>query len=632
MKSLIKIAIIMVFILTMSNIVFPRNYFLSSTGNDSAAGTTAPTAWKTIAKLNTIDIKPGDRILFEGGKTFYGSILLINTDANDTSNSVIITSYGNQKATINSGNSYGFYAYNTQGFTLRNLIFEGSGMATNTSDGVIIYADLTGDVKFCNIYLKNLEIKNYGKTGLVVGSWSKLTGYQTLLIDSVKVHDVLANGIVTWGEGSLIGIDAPHHNISIKNCEVYNIPGFSDSTIHKGSGIIMGYVNGGLIENCIAYNNGAGNTHCGGPGGIWAWSCNRITIQFCESHHNHSGTGCDGLGFDLDGGVTNSTLQYNYSHDNDGAGILLGQYENAKPWFNNVVRYNISENDGRTNGGGITLFKGPNTTFEGLKVYHNTVYITKTTNNLYKSFGAFTLTEWNTGINGVEVYNNIFQTKGNVPLISIPKGYNAYFAGNLYWSSGDSFIINYQDKIYSDLIEWRIATGNEMVKKLQTGIVADPLLLNPGKGEIVYPKSPENLNAYSLANNSPAINSALDLKAQFGIDSVFRDFFNNKVPFGKAPDIGAYESSFISSVYDIVTNKQAISSVIIKRGEIFKFSLSENASTIELFSVDGSLVWKTNECNGKSAEIQTNGLNPGFYFLIISNNDFKKDIMKILIE
>jgi hypothetical protein len=632
MKYKINFSILIVALLATLNIAYPKNYFISSTGNDSATGNTVPTAWKTIEKLNSIDINPGDRVFFEGGKTFYGSIFLLNTDANDASNTVVITSYGNQKATINSGANYGFYAYNTQGFTLRDLIFEGSGMSTNTNDGVVLYADISGDVKLFNISLVNLEIKNYGKTGLVVGSYNKLTGYHTLLIDSVKVHDVMANGIVTWAEYNQTGIDAAHHDIAMKNCEVYNIPGFPDSTSHKGSGIIMGDVNSGIIENCVAYNNGEGNTHCGGPGGIWAWSSNRITIQFCESHHNHSGAGCDGVGFDLDGGVTNSTLQYNYSHDNDGSGILLGQFENAKSWFNNVVRYNISENDGRTNGGGITLFKGPNTTFEGLKVYHNSIYLTNATNNIDKSFGVFSIIDWNTGINGVEIYNNIFQTKGNVPLISIPKGYNPYFAGNLYWSSGDTFKINYQDKIYSDLSEWRSSTGNEKIKSLQTGIVADPMLINPGKGEIVYPKSPDKLNAYSLANNSPAINAGLDLKAQFGIDSIFRDFFNNNVPIGNAPDIGAYESSFITSINDIVTKRNVISSIIVNQSEILKYSLSKNTHSIEMFTIDGALVWNLYVFNENIIEIPTNELNRGYYFLIIQNDDLKKDIKKILIE
>src|SRR6185436_14166755 len=78
-------------------------------------------------------------------------------------------------------------------------------------------------------------------------------------------------------------------------------------------------------------------------------------------------------GFDLDGGVTNSVMQYNYSHGNDGAGFLLAQFANAKPFSGNVVRYNISQADGRKNGyGGVHAFGPINST----QVYNNTIFMT----------------------------------------------------------------------------------------------------------------------------------------------------------------------------------------------------------------------------------------------------------------
>ena len=74
----------------------------------------------------------------------------------------------------------------------------------------------------------------------------------------------------------------------------------------EGSGIVLEGVDGGVIQNCVAHDNGQNNTFCGGPVGIWTLESNNITIQHCESYRNHSGTGCDGAGLDLDGGVTNS--------------------------------------------------------------------------------------------------------------------------------------------------------------------------------------------------------------------------------------------------------------------------------------------------------------------------------------
>jgi len=43
-------------------------------------------------------------------------------------------------------------------------------------------------------------------------------------------------------------------------------------------------------------------------------------------------------------------MQYNFSANNEGAGYGLFQYYGASVWKNNVVRNNISYNDGRKNG------------------------------------------------------------------------------------------------------------------------------------------------------------------------------------------------------------------------------------------------------------------------------------------
>src|SRR5690606_24323121 len=54
-------------------------YFSSSSGDDSrnsAQAQNPDTPWKSISKLNSIfkSLKPGDKILFKSGDTFYGTI------------------------------------------------------------------------------------------------------------------------------------------------------------------------------------------------------------------------------------------------------------------------------------------------------------------------------------------------------------------------------------------------------------------------------------------------------------------------------------------------------------------------------------------------------------------------------
>lgn len=608
-----------------------ETYYISPMGNDNATGTSPTEAWQTIAKFNGFTFSPGTVVLFEGGQVFNGSIYINASDANDPVNVFTISSYGSGKAIISSGGAYGLYAYNTQGIAISNLVFAGSGMNSNTGDGILFYTDLPNDKKLCNVNIHNVEVYGYGKNGIVIGANNGNSGFKDVVIDSAHIHHVLTNGITTSGYTSQLHVGWAHQNITIKNTEVDNIAGYSDPGNHKGSGIIMGQVNNGLIERCIAHHTGSSNTHCGGPGGIWAWDCNNLTIQHCESYFNKSGTGCDGIGFDFDGGITNSIMQYNYSHDNDGAGYLLGQYDNARPWTNNIIRFNISENDGRTNEGGITLFKGINTVMNGAKIYNNTVYISPSSENA--AIGAFTITNWHTGITGIEVYNNVFQTTGGVPLIDVPAGYSAYFAGNLYWSSGADFKIYYQGPTYTSLSDWRTATGNEELGSATTGIAADPQFNNIGTGTIVFPNPTEQLNAYKPSVASPTVDSGLDIASLFGISRGSQDFFNNVIYDGSAADIGAYDGTLSTGITGLeAENIFSIYPNPVKSGNPIVIRARQFPYCAEMISITGAKVWKDEKIETPEYQIPTINLASGLYILTITDKKEHKKTNKIIVN
>jgi hypothetical protein len=534
-----------VFLLIFPAIGFGTTYYVSSTGSDLNSGTSAATAWATISKVNSTVFLPGDTLYFEGGQTFNGNIYLSAAEANDPANIFVVSSYGTGKATINAGTSYGFYAYNTQGFSVSNLIFDGNSTATNTGAGILVYAELGGNVKFSNITISDCEVKNFGAEGVKVYASAGLTGFQNLSLSNLSVHDVTNNGIQVYGYLPRTPGSWPNSNVTVSNCEVYNVPGSTVPTQYQGNGIVISGVNDGTIQNCVAHDNGQNNTFCGGPVGIWSLESNNVTIQYCESYNNHRGTstGCDGGGFDLDGGVTNSVMQYNYSHDNDGAGFLMGQYPNASVWSGNTMRYNISQNDGVKNKGSIDLFKGPGSlSMSGANIYNNTIYVKPETNS---AITAINFENWTTGIANISFYNNIFITTGTVPLMNIPAGYSAFFAGNIYWATGN-FSIKYQGTNYTTLAPWRTATGNEMVSGSPTGFSGDPMLTNVGLGGTIgYGNSLTTLSAYKIQSIlSPAYHTALDLQAQYSINVGPADFWGTILPGGSSNDIGA--NQFVS--------------------------------------------------------------------------------------
>jgi len=68
----------------------------------------------------------------------------------------------------------------------------------------------------------------------------------------------------------------------------------------------------------------------------------------------------DGQAFDSDAYTSNTTFQYNYTHDNDGGFMLVCCFENK----GTVIRYNISQND-RTR---LFHMAGSN---EDVRIYNN---------------------------------------------------------------------------------------------------------------------------------------------------------------------------------------------------------------------------------------------------------------------
>ncbi|MCC6396690.1 MAG: coagulation factor 5/8 type domain-containing protein, partial [Bacteroidetes bacterium] len=52
------------------------SYYLSADGNDANAGTSPAASWKSITKLNSVALVPGDAVLFHRGDEFHGQILL----------------------------------------------------------------------------------------------------------------------------------------------------------------------------------------------------------------------------------------------------------------------------------------------------------------------------------------------------------------------------------------------------------------------------------------------------------------------------------------------------------------------------------------------------------------------------
>jgi hypothetical protein len=485
-------------------------FFISPSGNDTNNGSRlAP--WKTINKLNSTKLHPGDTVCFESGHIFDGHILVGSSDAGMSDHPVTITSYGDGKAIINGKNKTALTVNKSSYINISNLGFKGNGRKTgNTKDGVIING-------CSNIMIDSIEVSGFQKAGLLV--------YASTNVDINKVHafDNGFAGISIAGEYRKRNCT----NIHIAYCTAENNPGDpANFTNHSGNGILAGECKNVTIEYCAATNNGWDMPRKGnGPVGIWCYEADSVIIQHCISYKNKTSPGAaDGGGFDLDGGVTNSIIQYCLSYENEGSGYGLFQYDGAKNWYNNTIRFCISENDGAVSAAhaGIFIWNGSNdaSQFKNCFVYNNTIYNSK---------GAVISYEQQSKNAGFLFYNNNFIGKGS---LVTGKETNSTYLGNNWYSIEDGFNIGNSRRFNA----WVKATRKETYKGRIVGSNKDPLLTSPGNTSFRVPEKLNEFDKYKLPVDSPLRNSGLDLKQLFGIDTGNKTF--NGIP-APANGIGA---------------------------------------------------------------------------------------------
>ena len=363
-------------------------YYVSPSGNDGNSGTSPYAAWQSISKVNGATFGPGDILLFQGGQTFDGCLTFTSNHVLSTiSTAFTVGSYGTGKFTLQS-NCTGYKPNQVaavkiagvSGIVLQDTIIRGNNGDSQYGVWIINPNVTVAD----GITVQRTDISGFYATSTNdYGAEIFVTSYPHGLNHVSLLNNVLHgssgptspddNGISGWSyTGKSI------QNVLYQGNTVYDIGGKANGIAGAvGNGILANGVDGGVLQNNVVHDLGANVTTCGGPGGVWAYNSNNITIQFNEAYDIQPVpyvSGCDWTGYDLDSGVTNSTVQYNYSHDNYGAGYLLFA---GSAWGPNTVRYNISERDARVNSawtGSITIAGSDGPVSGVANIYNNTVW------------------------------------------------------------------------------------------------------------------------------------------------------------------------------------------------------------------------------------------------------------------
>ncbi|MCC8095783.1 MAG: right-handed parallel beta-helix repeat-containing protein [Tannerellaceae bacterium] len=328
-----------------------KNYYLDGVnGDDTQDGRTPATAWRSPEKLKGIELQAGDSVLFKRSTTFTG---ILEVTGNGTSGKpVVVDAYGGGAKSCISAPDHSLYTVlvkNSSYLTLQNLDVVNQGSESMPwRCGVKVSADNYGVSR--NITLNALNIHDVngsrvkqegGGSGILIENKGEqiLSSFDNLIIENCVIRRCERNAIIWssayWSRDKW----NPSTNTIVRRNLIEEVP---------GDGIVpIGCVNA-VIEYNLMRNCPATLPDTEAAAGFWPWSCDNTILQFNEvSDHKAP---WDAQGFDSDYNCTNTTIRYNYSHDNEGGFVLICNSGSTDPAMSignegTVVCYNISIND-----------------------------------------------------------------------------------------------------------------------------------------------------------------------------------------------------------------------------------------------------------------------------------------------
>jgi len=445
-------------------------YVDSFKGDDGRAGRSADQAWRTLARVSREEFKAGDQALLVRGGVWAEGVRLRGRGRPDSP--ILLGAYGEgPRPRISGGEEHAITAQEPIS------AWRISGLELTSTNGRNPTHKITGGT--CGVFVRQEEL------------------CEGLTIEDCVIHDTSGPGIFLVGTG---GAKPVFTDTAIEHCEVYNascgVQFLSEPhgqtecftrfrvahvVVHDigGDGIVPFCSNNGAIEHCTAYRTGMGcdpGDHS--PVAIWyAWA-DKCVIQHCHAYDNRTGgRGADGGGFDLDGGCTDCILQYNYSHDNEGAGYLICSWDPVKsPCTGCICRYNVSVNDGLANGYASIHF------WQNMDcVIHNNTCLTRGAPGMKFQMGS-------SGATGNLIANNLFvcDTPEDVPMVKSDYDIGGnLFRNNCYWH------LRGEPRFEPNKQEIRGVAAFMAAVNGEGEISADPLFADAGAGNFrLRPGSP----------------------------------------------------------------------------------------------------------------------------------------------
>ena len=572
-------------------------YVDSKGGNDSNDGTSESKAFKTLDKVNGLNLEPGDTVLLKKGSVFEDQALKFTKEDSGTAEAPVkVSTYGEGKRPQINTNGHGQWELN-YGNPLDNQNHKWKGTVSSSiliEDAEYLEIEgleLTNDRESSTDTEKDKKYNDadaMDRTG-VAGVAKDNGTVDHIVLNDLYIHDVtgnvynkhMTNGGIYFivakptNEGET-GI-ARYNDIQIRNCSL--------DTVNRW-GIAVGYTyqwrqfTTGALSDATMAKYGSSNVviennylnHVGGDA-ITTMYLDRPLIQYNVSENaaeqintkdysknqpsldaNGNPNGTQGVGAGrVAAGIwpwkcKNAIFQYNECFTTLNASKGNGD---GQPWdadYGDGTNYQYNYSHGNT--ASTIMFCGPesiNNTFRyNISQYEdmgpldpagNSGNCQVYNNTFYIKEGLNTIWHRSHGNGGpVDMENNIFYFAGNTPVTVNdwnPSG-NKTFSNNLFYN-----VSTYPN----DANAVKVNAGTEV-------------LVNPGSGpnsvaEDKAVRKHEDPNAttvfdgYKLAENSPAINKGKVVVDRNGY-TIDHDFFGHAIT--AVPEIGAAESDAVTAL------------------------------------------------------------------------------------
>lgn len=346
--------------------LFGADYYVDcAAGADSNPGTSPNSAWKTLEKVNTTELGPGDSVRFQRGTTCAG--MLAPRGSGAAGRPITIGAYGTGALpVIDAGENKAAVHLADQAFIELSQI-EASG---GNPHGILVSS--SQGVK------RHVRIRDVVVHGVRGAPDSKTTGLVAVLglAEDAAFDDVVIDGVTAYDSTQWAGIvvrggskEVRSRNVTIRNSVVHDV---------FGDGIILFQVEDGLIERSAAWLTGLEPTQTiGTPNGIWTWRCRRCRVAWTEGFFIDS-PGVDGGVYDIDWGNEDNVVEHNFGHDAMGyCASVFGASKEVTT--NSVVRQNVCVANGRSpklarRQGDIYLSTWDGGALDGVEISDNLIY------------------------------------------------------------------------------------------------------------------------------------------------------------------------------------------------------------------------------------------------------------------